>query len=60
MMMKYKNILLILVIVSLIQQGYAQSNNTLKRGVVRLGGLANMVDGVELKDAEAAFKILTD
>lgn len=28
--------------------------------MVRLGGIADMVDGVELKDAEAAFKILTD
>jgi ABC-type phosphate/phosphonate transport system substrate-binding protein len=60
MMMKFKNILLLLVIVLQIQQGYAQSSNTLKRGVVRLGGLASMVDGIELKDAEAAFKILTD
>ncbi|MFZ1815650.1 MAG: PhnD/SsuA/transferrin family substrate-binding protein [Rhizobiaceae bacterium] len=58
-MIFYKPLFLLLILL-LFEPVNAQSNKTLKRDVVRLGGLASMVDGIELKDAEAAFKILTD
>lgn len=43
-----------------INKSNCQSNNNLKKQVVKLGALGNIIDGVDIKDAEAAFKILTD
>ena len=39
---------------------FAQEKNQIKKDFVRMGALANMVTGVELKDADAAFRIWTD
>jgi ABC-type phosphate/phosphonate transport system substrate-binding protein len=38
----------------------AQEKDQMKRDFVRMGALASMVNGIELKDADAAFKIWTD
>lgn len=37
-----------------------QSDDNIKKQVVRLGALNNIIDGIDVKDADAAFKILTD
>ena len=58
--MNFTKAIFLLLILLFFGQNFAQSNKTIKKDVVRLGGIADMVDGVELKDAEAAFKILTD
>ena len=58
-MILYKPFFLLLILL-LFEPVIAQSNETLNKDIVRLGGIADMVDGVELKDAEAAFKILTN
>jgi len=55
-------ILLIIVIAFsfIFNKSNCQSNNPLTKQVVRLGALSNIIDGVDIKDAEAAFKIWTD
>jgi ABC-type phosphate/phosphonate transport system substrate-binding protein len=55
-----KIIILLILVILLVNSNFSQSDNTLKKDVVRMGALTSMVDGVELKDAEAAFKIWTD
>lgn len=39
---------------------YSQSNSNIKRDVVRMGSLSSFIDGVDIKDAEAAFGLLTN
>lgn len=39
---------------------YAQEKESIKKDIVRMGALTNTVVGIDLKDADAAFKIWTD
>lgn len=58
-----KNCILLIIVIAFafsFNESFCQSNNTLKKQVVRLGALSNIIDGVDIKDAEAAFKIWTD
>ena len=58
-----KNFISLIIVIAIsfnINNGYCQSNNNLKKQVVKLGALSNIIDGVDVKDAEAAFKIWTD
>lgn len=55
-----KVFLVSLIIILLPQYQYAQKGESIKKDFVRMGALTNTVVGVELKDADAAFKIWTD
>lgn len=58
-----KNLILLTILIVCafnISNSNCQSNSNLKKQVVRLGALSNIIDGVDIKDAEAAFKIWTD
>lgn len=57
-----KNLFLLLLFLLAINfnKSNCQSDDNLKKQVVRLGALGNIIDGVDVKDADAAFKILTD
>lgn len=52
--------LFILFILATFNDSFTQDKDQIKKDVVRLGALANMVAGVDIKDADAAFKIWTD
>jgi hypothetical protein len=59
--MKIKNIIIILSLaLILFVDTNAQAKNELKRKVVRMGAITDMVLGIDVKDADAAFKIWTE
>ena len=58
-----KNCIFLIIVIAFafsFNESFCQSNNTPKKQIVRLGALSNIIDGVDVKDAEAAFKIWTD
>ena len=58
--MKRKILISIITLFCCFHSTYTQTKGTMSKDNVRMGALANMVASIDIKDADAAFKIWTD